>query len=55
MPANNTTSNTRRAYAFIEANRDEYSVKTMCRALGVARAGYKSMGSDSIDLQRFQC
>lgn len=31
---------TRRAYKFIEANRDSFSVSKMCRLLGVARAGY---------------
>lgn len=34
------SSNTRQAYKFIEAYSDEYSVQTMCRVLGVARAGY---------------
>lgn len=33
-------SKTRKAYTFIEANRDRFSVSTMCRLLGVARAGY---------------
>lgn len=33
-------SKTRKAYTFIEANRDRFSVSTICRLLGVARAGY---------------
>ncbi len=36
----NTQSKARKAYAFIEANRNRFSVVTMCRLLGVARAGY---------------
>jgi putative transposase len=38
--AGKAQSKTRRAYTFIEANRDKFSVSTMCRLLGVARAGY---------------
>ena len=30
----------RLAYKFIDAHRDQYSVKVMCRILGVARSGY---------------
>ena len=30
----------RPTYAFIRAHRDEYSVQTMCRVLGVAPSGY---------------
>lgn len=30
----------RRAYKFIESNRNEFSIQMMCRLLGVARAGY---------------
>ena len=33
-------SKARKAYTFIEANRHKYSVATMCRLLGIARAGY---------------
>lgn len=40
MPANKTPSRTRQAYKFIEAHCDQFSVKTICRVLGVARAGY---------------
>jgi putative transposase len=40
MSGNKASSNTRQAYKFIEAYSDEYSVQTMCRVLGVARAGY---------------
>ena len=40
MSGNKASSNTRQAYKFIEAYRDEFGVKTMCRVLGVARAGY---------------
>lgn len=38
--AGKAQSKTRKAYTFIEANRDRFSVSTMCRLLGVARAGY---------------
>lgn len=38
--AGKAQSKTRKAYTFIEANRDRFSVSTMCRFLGVARAGY---------------
>ena len=40
MPANKSPSKTRLTYKFIEAHSDMYSIKTMCRVLGVARAGY---------------
>jgi putative transposase len=40
MSAGKVTSKTRRAYKFIDAHRDEYSIQMMCRLLGVARAGY---------------
>jgi len=33
-------SETRKAYRFIKANRDRFSLCTMCRLLGVARTGY---------------
>lgn len=33
-------SRARKAYKFIEANRNRFAVATMCRLLGVARAGY---------------
>lgn len=33
-------SKVRQAYKFIEAHTDEFGVQTMCRVLGVARAGY---------------
>ena len=38
--AGKAQSRTRKAYTFIEANRDRFSVSMMCRLLGVARAGY---------------
>jgi len=40
MFAGKATSKTKRAYKFIDAHRDEFSVQMMCRLLGVARAGY---------------
>lgn len=40
MSGNKTPSKTRQAYKFIEAHSQEFSIKTMCRLLGVARAGY---------------
>jgi putative transposase len=35
-----TPSKTRQTYKFIESHCDEFNVATMCRVLGVARAGY---------------
>ena len=35
-----TSSKTRKAYKFIEAHRNKHSIQTMCRLLGMARAGY---------------
>lgn len=40
MPTRRAPSRTRQAYQFIESHQDEYSIQTMCRVLGVARAGY---------------
>ena len=40
MAVRKVPSRTRRAYKFIDAHRDEFSVQTMCRILGIARAGY---------------
>lgn len=40
MSASKTPSKIRKAYKFIEAHRDEFSIQVMCRILGVARAGY---------------
>lgn len=40
MSGKKGASKTRRAYKFIEAHSAEFSVKTMCELLGVARAGY---------------
>lgn len=38
--AGGATSKTKRAYKFIDAHRDEFSIQMLCRLLGVARAGY---------------
>lgn len=40
MPGRAKFRRVRRAYDFIKAHSDEYDVSTMCRVLGVARAGY---------------
>lgn len=40
MSAGKVTSKIRRAYKFIDAHRDEFSIQMMCRLLGVARADY---------------
>ena len=40
MSAGRVTSKTPRAYKFIDADRDDFSIQMMCRPLGVARAGY---------------
>lgn len=40
MSTDKITSKTRRAYKFIDAHRDEFSIQMMCRRLGVARADY---------------
>ena len=40
MSGNKAISKTRQAYKFIDAHSDEFGVQTMCRVLGVARAGY---------------
>jgi putative transposase len=40
MSGHRTPSKTRQAYKFIEAHSDEFNIQTMCRLLGVARAGY---------------
>ena len=42
MAQGKQVSNVRRAYRFIEAHRNEFSIQAMCRVLGVARAGYYS-------------
>jgi len=48
MSASKTPSKVRRAYKFIEAHSDEYSISAMCRVLGVARAGYYAWLSNPI-------
>ena len=40
MSKTKSPSKTKQAYQFIEAHSDEFSIKSMCDALGVARAGY---------------
>lgn len=40
MPGRSGARRVRRAYEFIKAHRNEYDVRTMCRVLDVARAGY---------------
>jgi len=40
MSVGKAPSKARRAYKFIEAHRDEFSIQVMCRLLGIARAGY---------------
>jgi putative transposase len=40
MSAYKAPSKARKAYKFIEAHRNEFSIQVMCRILGVARAGY---------------
>lgn len=40
MSTQKCPSKARRAYKFIEANRKEFSIQTMCRVLGVSRSGY---------------
>jgi putative transposase len=40
MSAHKGASKARQAYRFMEAHHEEFSVQTMCRVLGVARAGY---------------
>lgn len=40
MSVDKAPSKARKAYKFIEAHRDEFSIQVMCRLLGVARAGY---------------
>jgi transposase InsO family protein len=40
MSAHKAPSKVRKAYRFIEAHRNEFSIQVMCRILGVARAGY---------------
>jgi len=40
MSTDKITSRSRRAYKFIDAHRDEFSIQMMCGLLGVARAGY---------------
>ncbi len=39
MPVRKSPSKTRLAYKFIEEYRNEFCVQTMCRFLGLARAG----------------
>ena len=40
MSSRSKGGGTRRIYKFIEAHSEEYDIKTMCRVLDVARAGY---------------
>jgi putative transposase len=40
MSSKKVPSRTRRAYRFIESQRNEFSIQMMCRLLDVARAGY---------------
>ena len=40
MSPSKPLSKARKAYTFIEAHRNEFSIQVMCRVLGVARAGY---------------
>lgn len=40
MLGKKTLSKAKQAYKFIETHSDEFSVKTMCNVLGIARAGY---------------
>lgn len=40
MPAQLSTGKVRRIYEFIKSNRDEHSVRTMCKLLQVAPSGY---------------
>ncbi len=40
MATDRSSSKTRQAYRFIEAHAGDFSIQTMCRVLGVARAGY---------------
>lgn len=40
MVVRKAPSRARRAYKFIDAHRDEFSIQVMCRLLGAARAGY---------------
>ena len=40
MATRNLLSKTKRAYKFIEAHRDEFGIRSMCRLLSVAPAGY---------------
>jgi len=40
MPTRASTRKTRQIYEFIDANRNAYDVRTMCRALDVTRSGF---------------
>jgi putative transposase len=40
MPSRSGTRKTRQIYRFIQANRDDYDVATMCRTLDVTRSGF---------------
>lgn len=40
MPSRSGTRKTRQIYRFIQANRDDYDVATMCRTLEVTRSGF---------------
>jgi len=40
MPTKLSAGRTRSTYEFIAANEDAFSVRTMCRLLGVAPSGY---------------
>ncbi len=48
MSGSKAVSKTRRAYKFIEAHSAEFSVKTMCELLGVARVGYYAWLNDPV-------
>lgn len=48
MPGNKAPTKVRQAYKFIEAHSGEFSISTMCRVLGVARAGYYAWLSDPV-------
>jgi hypothetical protein len=44
----------RSTYEFIKAHRDQYSVETMCRFLGVARSGYYKWLNEPISSRAHQ-
>jgi len=48
MPRISSASKTRRTYEFIQANRGEYDVQTLCRTLDVTRSGFYAWLKNSV-------